>query len=182
MKTLFLSFNDKYFKPLLCGIKKYEYRKRFCDEETICYLYLSGKARKTVGILYLGRPIKLEKIMDACKNNPDTFKRVEEYLQKGIKNAVPIKQLSLFKEPISLEILRKKFNNFMPPQMYYNLDNNKDLLNYLEKQEVEKTIFKHDHDKVYFDNLCVSVKDLEQTEIFKKINVKYEELYKKYEI
>ena len=31
MKEIFLSFRPEYFKPLLYGIKKYEYRKRFCD-------------------------------------------------------------------------------------------------------------------------------------------------------
>ena len=39
MKEIFLSFRPEYFKPLLYGIKKYEYRKRFCDEETRAYLY-----------------------------------------------------------------------------------------------------------------------------------------------
>ena len=46
MKEIFLSFSPEYFKPLLYG---YEYRKRFCDEETSVYLYLSGKSRQVVG-------------------------------------------------------------------------------------------------------------------------------------
>ena len=55
MKKIFLSFRPEYFEPLLYGIKKYEYRKRFCDEETIAYLYLSGKSRQVVGIVELGK-------------------------------------------------------------------------------------------------------------------------------
>ncbi len=62
------------------GIKKYEYRKRFCDEETKAYLYLSGKSRQVIGVMELGKPIRL----DLTKNNyldyPETLKRVEEYI------------------------------------------------------------------------------------------------------
>ena len=49
MKEIFLSFRPEYFKPLLYGIKKYKYRKRFCNEETKAYLYLSGKVKKQDG-------------------------------------------------------------------------------------------------------------------------------------
>ena len=34
MKTIFLNFGPEYFKPVLYGLKKYEYRKRWCNEET----------------------------------------------------------------------------------------------------------------------------------------------------
>ncbi len=33
MKEILLSFKDDYYEPLLYGLKKYEYRKRFCAEE-----------------------------------------------------------------------------------------------------------------------------------------------------
>lgn len=176
MRTLFLSFNDRYFKPLLCGIKKYEYRKRFCYEETICYLYLSGKTRKVIGILELGRPIKLEEIVDQLESF-ETSERVKRYLKSGIKNAIPIKKLSLFKNAISIEKLKKEFAGFVPPQMYYDLDKKKDLLQFLERQKVDKTIVIHKHDKIYYDNLCVSVKELEKTEEYKNRIKDYEYLY-----
>ena len=68
VKEIFLSFRPEYFKPLLYGIKKYEYRKRFCDEETRAYLYLSGKSRQVVGVMELGRPIRLD-LRDFSKIN-----------------------------------------------------------------------------------------------------------------
>ena len=40
-KNIFLSFRPEFFRPILYDIKKYEYRKRFCDEPTCAYLYLS---------------------------------------------------------------------------------------------------------------------------------------------
>ena len=30
----FLSFRPEFFRPILYDIKKYKYRKRFCDEPT----------------------------------------------------------------------------------------------------------------------------------------------------
>ncbi len=169
MRTLFLSFNDKYFRPLYFGLKKYEYRKRFCNEESICYLYLSGKSRKVIGILRLGKPIKLKEIVNHLEEYKETKKRVESYIEDRVENAVPILELSLFKKAISLEELRKEFPGFMPPQMYYDLDNNQELLSFLQKQEKELSLFIHKHDKIYYDNLCVSVKDLEQTEEFQNM-------------
>ena len=168
MRTLFLSFNDRYFRPLFYGMKKYEYRKRFCNEESICYLYLSGKTRKVIGILKLGKPVKLKEIVNRLQDYKETKKRVENYIEQGVENAVPILELSLFKKEITLEDLREKFKGFMPPQMYYDLDKNKELLNYLQKQEIDKTIFVHKHDKIYYDNLCVSVKELEATTEFQR--------------
>ena len=74
MKEILLSFKVEYFRPLLYGIKKYEYRKRFCDEETKAYLYLSGKSRQVIGILELGKPIRL----DLTRNNYLEHNIIEE--------------------------------------------------------------------------------------------------------
>lgn len=38
-KTIFLSFRPEFFRPILYGIKMYEYRKRFCEKPTTAYLY-----------------------------------------------------------------------------------------------------------------------------------------------
>lgn len=77
MKEIFLSFRPEYFKPLLYGLKRYEYRKRFCDEETRAYLYLSGKSRQVVWVLDLGRPMRLDYTRDNYVDYPDTLKRVD---------------------------------------------------------------------------------------------------------
>ena len=171
MKELFLSFKDEYFEPLLYGIKKYEYRKRFCNEEVKAYLYLSGKRREVVGILELGVPIKLDKTRENYINYPETLKRVDKYIESRDINAVPVKSLSLFKVPITLEELRNKIPNFMPPQMYYDLANHPKLKEILYQQEINKPLYINDHTCVYYDNLAVSIKELKETEEFKKINM-----------
>lgn len=173
MKEIFLSFRPEYFAPLLYGIKKYEYRKRFCDEETKAYLYLSGKSRQVVGIMQLGRPIRLDITRDAYLDYPDTLKRVDEYIASKDINAVPIKSLALFKKPISLIDIRKEIPDFMPPQMYFLLDNHPKLKKILDSQPVNDKLFFHKHDCIYYDNLAKSVVDLKKTEDFVNLHEKH---------
>ncbi len=170
MKELFLSFRTEYFKPLLYGVKKYEYRKRFCNEETKAYLYLSGKSRQVIGYLDLCKPIRLDITRNDYLNYPETLERVDKYILSGDINAIPIKSLVLFKNPISLDILRKEIPGFMPPQMYYVLDNNPELKSFLEKQELGERVFTHKHDLIYYDNLAKSVSQLKQTNEYKELD------------
>ena len=170
MKELFLSFRTEYFKPLLYGVKKYEYRKRFCNEETKAYLYLSGKSRQVIGYLDLGKPIRLDITRNDYLNYPETLERVDKYILSGDINVVPIKSLVLFKSPISLDDLRKEIPGFMPPQMYYVLDNNPELKEFLEKQELGERVFTHKHDVIYYDNLAKSISELKKSDEFKELD------------
>lgn len=170
MKEIFLSFNYKYFKPLLFGIKKYEYRKRFCNEETKAYLYLSGKPKYIIGVMELGKPIRLDYTRDNYLDYPDTLKRVDEYILNRDINAIPIKSLALFKNPMSIDDIRKQIPGFMPPQMYYNLDNMPKLKILLNRLELGDKLFIHKHDHIYYDNLAKSISELEKTDKFKNLN------------
>lgn len=169
MKEIFLSFRPEYFKPLLYGIKKYEYRKRFCNEETKAYLYLSGKSRQVIGVMELGKTFRLDLTRNNYLDYQETLKRVDEYILSKDINAIPIKSLTLFDNPISLDEIRNEIPNFMPPQMYFVLDNHPKLKSLLEKQSLNKKLFVHNHNQVYYDNLAKSVYELEKTEEFKKL-------------
>ena len=174
MKEIFLSFRPEYFKPPLYGIKKYEYRKRFCDEETKAYLYLSGKSRQVIGVMELGKPIRLDLTRENYLEYPETLKRVDAYILSKDINAVPIKSLALFDKPIGLNEIREQIPGFMPPQMYFVLDNHAKLKSLLEKQPLSKKLFVNDHEHVYYDNLAMSVSELEETQEFKRLHLMYE--------
>ena len=174
MKEIFLSFKPKYFKPLLYGMKKYEYRKRFCNEDVRAYLYLSDSKKEVIGYMDLLKPLRIDCIKDSLHAYPDTLKRVEHYIQKRDIYAIPIKNLVLFKKPLTLAEIRKIIPNFMPPQMYYILENNLGLKDLLKKQELDYKVFEHNHSDIYYDNLAMSVQDMEETEEF----IKLEETHK----
>lgn len=175
MKEIFLSFRPEYLKPILYGLKKYEYRRKFCDEETIAYLYLSGKSRKVIGIMQLDKPIKLHLTRDDYKENKETLKRVDKYITNKEINAIPIKSLELFKVPITLEDIRKHIPNFMTPQMYYVLNNHKKLKEILNEAQIDYKLFTHSHDKIYYDNLAMSVKEIEKLKEYKRLDSLYKE-------
>ena len=170
MKEIFLSFRPDYFKPLLYGFKKYEYRKRFCDEETKAYLYLSGNSRQVVGVMELGKPIRLDLTREDYLEYPDTLKTIDEYIFSRDINAIPIKSLALFDNPIDLDEIRKQIPSFMPPQMYFVLDNHPKLKLLLEKQLLNKKLFVNNHENIYYDNLAMSVSELKKTKEFQRID------------
>ena len=178
MKEILLSFKAEYFRPLLYGLKKYEYRKRFCDEETKAYLYLSGKSRQVIGIVELGKPIRLDLTRNNYLDYPETLKRVDDYISKNSINAVPIKSLTLFDTPLELDTIRNTIPGFMPPQLYYVLDNNPVLKKLLEKQTLKEKVFNHSHDRIYYDNLAISVSELKKTKEYKELHDKYINNYK----
>ena len=91
--------------------------------------------------MQLGKPIRLYLTRDDYLNYPDTLKRVGEYITSKDINAVPIKSLALFKNPINLEDIRKEIPGFMPPQMYFALDNHSKLKQILDNQAINKNYF-----------------------------------------
>lgn len=170
MKEIFLSFRPEFFKPILYGMKKYEYRKRFCNEETRAYLYLSGNKQMVIGIMELGVPIRLDKTLSDYKEYPLTFKRVNSYVLNREICAIPIKSLTLFKEPIKLSEIKGIIPDFRPPRMYYIVNDNTKLKSILSKRELRDIEFIHGHDSIYYDNLAMSVKEMVETPKFKRID------------
>ena len=122
----------------------------------------------------LGKPVRLDLTRENYLNYPETLRRVDEYILSKDVNAVPIKSLALFDNPISLDEIRNTISNFMPPQMYFVLDNHPKLKSLLEKQSLNKKLFVHSHDEIYYDNLAMSVSELEKTDEFKKLHSLHE--------
>lgn len=168
MKEIFLSFRPEFFKPILYGMKKYEYRKRFCSEETKAYLYLSGNKKMVIGVMELGVPIRLDKRACEFINYPDTYKRVINYVNSSELCAIPIKSLSLFETPITLEEIRSVIKNFRPPRMYYVLKKEMELYSILKNKKLKECEFTHKHDHIYYDNLALSVAEMIKTKKFKE--------------
>lgn len=172
-RKIFLSFRPEYFRPILYNIKKYEYRKRFCNESTTAYLYLSSPVKKVIGIMELGMPLRMDVIISNYSEKSDVYSRISKCLENGEKFAIPIESLQLFKRPISIEEIKEIQNNFSPPQCYLNLKNYESVLNYLEKQTMFNIEFYNKHDIIYENNLALSCKELELTDEFILKDKKY---------
>lgn len=167
-KIIFLSFRPEFFRPILYDIKKYEYRKRFCNEPTRAYLYLSSPIKKVIGIMELGIPIHIDEIIKQYNEKSIIYLRMKECLNNGEKLAIPIESFALFKQPISIEKIKEIDSNFSVPQCYLKLDNYPLVYDYLKKQDCYDIEFYNCHTQVYEDNFAMTCKEMELTKEFEE--------------
>ena len=128
-----MSLRQEYFEQILKGEKTFEYRKKYYDEKSVAYIYVSKTQKEIVGKVWFGKPIidDSEKIAQiAEKDQPGSYNNIKEYLGKNRGYAIPIEKVELVKK-ISLKEIKEVFADFVPPQSYYYLDNKKQLLDFL---------------------------------------------------
>lgn len=172
-KSIFLSFRPEFFRPILYGIKKYEYRKRFCKEPVIAYLYLSSPVQEVVGIMELGKPLISEELIKNYSNTSLVHSRIQRAISSGEHYIIPIKSLTLFETPIPIKKLKEINPNFFVPQCYCNLENQKDIFEYLKKQKLLEVEFCNNHSKIYEENLCVLCIEMEKMKEYKEKDVEF---------
>lgn len=166
-RKIFLSFRPEYFRPILYNIKKYEYRKRFCKEPITAFLYLSAPVQEVIGIVELGMPIDLILIKDKYKNKDKCiYERINKTIDGREVFAIPIESLQLFKEPVSINQIKKIDNDFHVPQCYLNIEKYNEVYNFLCDRELYEKEFLNQHKEIYENNFCVSCSEMECTEEF----------------
>lgn len=136
MKTIFLSFTpEPFYEPITKGVKRYEYRSRFCNEECYAYLYLSAPVQKVVARIKFGKRIEFESWEKEFSDDEEAMKRLKEFKTEGKRYAIPILE---FQEiaPVTLKRIKEQFTDFRPPRSYYILDNNPLLLEYLDSMQL----------------------------------------------
>jgi len=62
---------------------------------------------------------------------------------------------------------------FRAPRSYLLLANNLPVFDYLQRQERHVPEFVHDHEQIHEDNLAVSCADMEATDLFRQLDLKY---------
>ena len=151
----------------------YEYRKRFCDEPTTAYLYLSAPVQEVIGIMELGKPIHTTEQINNYDKNSLIYNRIKQCIENGEKFAIPIESLQLFKQPINIKELKKIDNNFNVPQCYLNIENFPNIYKYLTSQKLYDKEYVNSHTKLYEDNFCMTCKEMEGTDEFKTKDIQY---------
>ena len=172
-REIFLSFKPEFFKPILYGIKKYEYRKRFCKEPVTAYLYLSSPVQKVVGIMELGKPIKIEEIINNYDVDSDIYERLIVSIENKEKYAIPIESLRLFKEAIGIEKIKEISPEFFIPQSYLYIAKYEKLYKYIRSIDLYNVEFSHSHDRIYEDNIGLTCKDMETLKEFNDKDKEY---------
>lgn len=181
-KNIFLSFRPEFFRPILYGIKKYEYRKRFCKEPTTAYLYLSSPVQEVVGVVEFLKPMISEELLSSYSKEDIVHTRIERSIRNGEHYIIPIRSLRLFETPISIKELKRINPRFFIPQCYCNLENQEAIFEYLKSKKLMNKEFEFEHSKIYEENLCVLCSEMEEMEEYKekdaifRRNPKYEKI------
>lgn len=131
MKKILLSFKPFWYEKISTGEKIFEYRKRFCDEAVLAYMYVSRPVMAVTGIVLLDHRIPLQSWMDKYKYDRDVYVRIKDSMSRNsyamsILEYIPTNALTL-------KTIQENVPGFIAPQMYYNLLPGTALCEYLEK-------------------------------------------------
>lgn len=137
MHTMLLSLKPEIFDLIRNGKKIFEYRHQFYTEPINAYLYISKPVQKIVGYIEFDKRINLQDWKEKYKNNSEVSNRIDDYISKNYKYAMPINKFKMTTE-IPLVDLKNYLNKFIIPESYYYLDNFMDLYNYI-KRNIEFT-------------------------------------------
>lgn len=124
-----MSFWPSVYDRIFTQDKTIEFRQRYSNEETIVYMYVSKPCMAIKGIAILGKRINMSTI---SKNSSFYLQAVHDGYQIGkYTYGMPILSFQTI-VPIPLTYIKSKISDFHPPQSYYYLDNNTQLLHIIE--------------------------------------------------
>ena len=154
MRKMLLSFKPSVYKNIYEGLKIFEHRRNFPNEPIMAYMYVSKPVRAITGIVYLNNRHELIDWEQEFSYDSEALKRIADY-KKSYRYAMEIAE---FQETnaIGLDDLKRDLPRFVAPQSYIYLDNNPDLLRYIEGKIVEQGInVKHDFSVITSKQVCV---------------------------
>lgn len=131
MHTMLLSLKPEIFDLIRTGKKIFEYRYQFYSEPINAYLYISKPVQKIVGYIEFDKRINLKDWKEEYKCNSEVSYRIDDYLSRNYKYAMPINKFKMTTE-ITLKDLRNDLKKFIIPESYYYLDNFDELDNYIK--------------------------------------------------
>lgn len=131
MKKILLSFKPFWHEKISTGEKIFEYRKRFCDEPVLAYMYVSRPVMAVSGIVLLEHRISLQSWLNEYKDDRDVCERIKESMSRN-SYAMPILEY-IPTNALTIKTIQESVPGFIAPQMYYNLLPGTDLCEYLEK-------------------------------------------------
>jgi predicted transcriptional regulator len=119
-------FSDLIFR----NEKKVEFRRQNINvnQNEKCFVYTSNPEKKITGYFIVKEKIRapLKELWNKTKDFAGiSFKKFREYFI-GCKQgtAIIFKYVKKFKDAIDLRDIKKRIENFQPPQSYYNLNKN----------------------------------------------------------
>ena len=129
---------------MLEGRKHYEYRTRYLKSQSEAYIYISKTKKSIVAKIKFGEPIigDAQAIATIAEYEEEgSYQGMMEYMHNNVGYAIPIEEITPIEE-LTLNELKKHFQDFVVPQSYYILDKKPELLSFLELRERNKICVK----------------------------------------
>lgn len=154
MRTILLSFDEKWYSALRSGEKIYEHRKRFCNERVRAFLYIGKPRQEIVAEICLEKREKLSDWLITYKDDIDACKRIEDFMTRN-KYAMKVLWLKEL-EPISLDKIHLLFPSVTAPWSFHDLDKKADVLTWLdEHKRYTGYEIQNDFSNVSSEDVCV---------------------------
>lgn len=153
MNTVFLSFDGRWYPPLRDGRKKYEHRKRFCNEQVRAFVYIGKPIQAIVAEIGLGKRESIESWKEQYRGDKAVLGRIDDFLER---NNYGMKVL-WFKEivPIELQDILEIFPEFDVPRSYIFLDKKPELLKWIDNTKRYATNhYKNELSQFSKDDIC----------------------------
>lgn len=131
MRTILLSFDEKWYPALRSGDKKFEHRKRFCNERVRAFLYIGKPRQEIVAEICLEKRENLSDWLITYKDDIDACKRIKDFMMRN-KYAMKVLWLKEL-EPISLEKIHRLYPSVTAPWSFHDLDKKADALKWIDE-------------------------------------------------
>lgn len=133
MRTILLSFDEKWYPALRNGDKIFEHRKKFCDEEVRAFLYLGKPRQQIVAEIGLSRRELLSDWLIRYQDDRDVVVRIQDFMQTNrfVMKVLWFKEI----EPISIIELQKMYHELKIPISFHFLDKKPEVLKWLDENK-----------------------------------------------
>lgn len=137
-KLILMSILPRWFNLIISGVKKWEYRKILikAQPESRIIFYLSKDVHAIVGEAEIEKIIRgpveylIEQTINESQEKPEDMKK--SFAGKQFGSAIKLKNLLIYKKPISLQEIQRKIPNFRPPQSFYYISKDSPLIQMLK--------------------------------------------------
>ena len=154
MRTILLSFDEKWYPVLKNGEKIFEHRRKFCNEEVRAYLYLGKPRQQIVAEIGLSQRKLLSDWLIQYQDDKEVTNRIERFMQKNkyVMKVLWFKEI----EPISIVELQEKYPELKIPISFHFLDKKPNVLKWLDVNK-QYTGYKLENDfsNISKDDICV---------------------------
>lgn len=154
MRTILLSFNERWYSALRSGEKIFEHRKRFCNEKVRAFLYLGKPRQEIVAELCLDKRELLSDWLKTYSDDVAACARIVDFMTRS-KYAMRVLWLKEI-VPIRMGDIQTLFPQVTVPLSFHDLDKKENVLKWIDENKVYTGYeIENDFSKITSNDICI---------------------------